>query len=72
MAAERMMTVREWATLIGVSRSQAYALIAAGLVEPNNVSDDDTGRPLLRISESAHAAYVKRSTLAAPGRRGAR
>jgi hypothetical protein len=72
-AVEHLMTVKEWAVLIRVPPSTAYGIIAAGLVEPTDVSASPGGRPRLRISESAHAAYLKQQKLTPRGtRRGAR
>lgn len=53
---ERLYTVPEWAALIGVSRTTAYAIIGAGQVERVDVGLGS--RPRVRISESAHRAYV--------------
>jgi predicted site-specific integrase-resolvase len=72
-AAEQLMTVPQWAALLGVARTTAYRIVSEGLVEPTNVSSSLTGRPRLRISETAHAAYLKRRKLASSApRRGVR
>jgi hypothetical protein len=69
---DRLWSVEEWGQVLGVSRAQAYRLVAAGHVEPTDVGA--SGRPRLRISRTAHEAYLKRRAIAPPSRtrRGAR
>lgn len=55
-AGERLMTVIQFGERIGVPRSTAYGIVAAGLIDWTNIS---TGKkPRIRISEAAFQRYV--------------
>lgn len=52
------MSITEFGRRIGVSRSTAYELVAAGAVELTNVATVPGGRPRLRVTDQALERFL--------------
>lgn len=63
---DRLLTIPEVATRLGISRTSVYDFFADGRLTRNNIGTPE--KPRMRVKESVLTAYIERSTLPAPSR----
>lgn len=65
---ERFLTVKQFAVVVGISKSAAYRLVADGSVRVTNVAPKGSSRPSLRITPAAVARFERDRELSVPPR----